>query len=1029
MSRRKAWILAAFVLLMFVRGWTLFVADAPTPQARDGVLDLRDWSLAEDGTVRLSGEWTFYPHAYVDPAAERPAGGTLLQVPGSWDEALGREGEGTTFGYGTYRLRVLLSEADAERAVLAVRSSNVRSAHRLYVSGELVGGSGSPGTDRASTSPQNTPYVTEAPVRGDTLEIAVHAANFHYGYRGGIFDTFHLGSVTTVAREEQAEKMVEYIIGTVFLTMGVLLLAVFAMRRQNPELFWLGGFFLAYLLFWATHGEKLMFVWWPSLPYEWQSKIQFLSSISIYVTMMFFVKNLYPRYYVRWVVRSFAALSGLTAVFCLSVDVSVHTSWEFALIVFAALLSFYVMGWLLIGVLTAKKESVYALIGSLCLFYENLFVGLTFLGLQPSNFFFPVETLAFVFSMGMLLARRFFDNLKQVEEASIQLMRADRMKTEFLANTSHELRTPLHGMINMAQVTIDEGGLDGAKEERLRLIVSTGRHLSHLLEDILDLSRLKEGTMQMNPKPVDVHTAVESVRELLPYVTERTGTRLENRVDPELPKALADEQRVMQILFNLLHNAIKHADASTILVEAERSRGFLEISVADDGKGIPSDRLDDIFNEFQQAPREGDAPPQGAGLGLAITRKLVELQGGSIGVESAPGAQTRFRFTLPIAPASLLEETAAASAAGEAPAETGWARRPEPEQPIPIEDAYRKEVRDAPRILLVEDDPVSRKVVYELLSSEGYGVDAVSDGRQAMQSLTGSARWDAVVLDVSLPGKTGYELCRLIRQRFSFHELPVLFLTARSQPADLLAGFDAGANDYVLKPVDSTELKARVRTLLQLKQSVREKLHIEMALIQAQIKPHFLFNALNTIASLSETDPDRMREVLADFGLYLKNSFDLRNLNDVVPFAMEWALVQSYLSVERARFGERMRIVSRVPEHAAFQLPPLSIQPIVENALRHGILKRPEGGEVTIEVVCGERSIAVAVSDTGFGFEEGVADRILAGRHQGGIGLTNIHRRLMHVYGKGLAIESVPGRGATVRFDIPIDTCEKGETA
>jgi len=1025
MSRNNVWIIAAFTLLMIARAWSLYIADAPSPTAENGVLDLRQWDLQEGGSVRLAGEWSFHPNKYVDPAA--PAGEPPpleLQVPGGWDRAITPDGS-STFGFGTYQLRVLLSEEDAGRAALAIRSSNVRSAHLLFVAGEPVGGSGVPGVSRETTSPQNTPYVAEVPVSGAELRITVHAANFHYGFQGGIFDTFQLGTLQGIVSEAQAEKMVQYAIDTAFLVFGVLFAAIYAMRRQNPELLWFGFFFIAYVTFALTHGEKLLFVWWPSLPYEWQSKLQFLSAVFIYISMLSFVRHLFPKYYAPWVVRTIAAVLLGMSLLCLFTNVYEFTRFELVVIVFLGLFSLYILGWLLAGVISLKQESVFALIGSLCLFYEHLFVGLTFVGLQPSNVFFPFEMLVFVVSMGVLLARRFFDNLKQVEEASRRLERADRMKTEFLANTSHELRTPLHGMINMAQVTLDEGVADERQRERLRLIVSTGRHLSHLLEDILDLSRLNEGTLQANLKAVDLRTAVDSVWELLPYVSEHSAVKLENRVGERLPRVWADEQRVMQIVFNLIHNAMKHANASMVAVEAEDLGTTVRVTVSDDGRGIPPEKLDVIFEEFRQGYEQGEAAPKGAGLGLAITKKLVRLQGGEIEVESVPGERTQFRFTLPAAPAQSADEAAAGDAEVFRAPEPSWARRQETEGPALAEKAYRQEVADAPRILLVEDDPVSLKVVYELLRSERYSVEAVSDGLAAMRALTGSRRWDAVILDVSLPGKTGYELCRHIRNRFSFHELPVLFLTARSQPADLMAGFEAGANDYVLKPVESTELKARVRTLLQLKQSVREKLHMEMALIQAQIKPHFLFNALNTIASLSETDPDRMREVLTDFGLYLKNSFDLRNLNDVVPFAMEWTLVESYLSVERARFGDRMRIDMRVPEYASFQLPPLSIQPIVENALRHGILKRPEGGRVTIAVEPIEGAIRVTVEDDGVGFALGTAEAIVSGRHTGGIGLTNIHRRLMHLYGQGLVIDSAHGRGTVVRFDIPIG--EEGE--
>ncbi|MCI3924664.1 ATP-binding protein [Paenibacillus sp. TRM 82003] len=1021
MSRRNQWIIAIFIVVMAIRGWSLFVAEAPTPTAEDGVLDLREWSLETNGSVRLVGEWAFHPSVLLDPAEPPSASGQrpmLLQVPGPWNEALSPAGD-RTLGYGTYRLRVLLSEADRERMVLAIRSGNIRSSHELFVSGMRIGGSGTPGTERASTSPQNTPYVVEMPVRSGELLLTVHTANFHYGNQGGIFDTFQLGTVRDIMYAEQSEKLVEYFIGGAFGLLCILFLLFYGFRRNNPELLWFGLFFLSYLTFGATHGEKLIFVWWPTLPYEWQSKIQFLSSLSIYLSMLHFVRHVFPRFYHPWVLGIANGIGIASALFCLFTDVLVFSSWELPYIIYLGVLSVYLTIWLLAGVITRNNESVYVLIGALSLFYENFFVGITFLGIQPSNFFFPIEMLLFVASMGVLLAKRFFDNLKQVELASERLVRADRMKSEFLANTSHELRTPLHGMINMAQVTLDEGGLDANQGERLRLIVSTGRKLSHLLEDILDLSKLNEGTLNVSPKAVDVRSAAASVWELLPYVTEDRRAKLENRIPPALPKVWADDQRFMQILFNLLHNAIKHADARVIAVEAEAKGAYLEIAVSDDGKGIPPERLEGIFSPFHQVGSGADAPTAGAGLGLAIAKRLVELQGGALTVQSEPNRGTTFRFTLPAAQFAGEEPLEAKASV---PKEKAW--KPRSETPADSNGAVRKSYpsssSDALRLLVVEDDPVSQKVVCELLTNEGYAVDAVSDGDKAMHALSGSPRWDAVVLDISLPGKNGYELCRSIRERFSFHELPVLFLTARSQPADLMAGFDAGANDYVLKPVDATELRARVRTLLHLKQSVRDKLRIEMALIQAQIKPHFLFNALNTIASLSETDPDRMREVLTDFGLYLKNSFDLRNLDKVVPFAMEWSLVESYLSVERARFGHRMRIETRIPEHAAFELPPLSIQPIVENALRHGVLKRPEGGAVRISVEPLEDRVKIVVADDGVGFPEGTAEAIARGEHKGGIGLTNIHRRLMHMYGKGLSIRSKPGEGATITFDIPL---------
>jgi len=247
-------------------------------------------------------------------------------------------------------------------------------------------------------------------------------------------------------------------------------------------------------------------------------------------------------------------------------------------------------------------------------------------------------------------------------------------------------------------------------------------------------------------------------------------------------------------------------------------------------------------------------------------------------------------------------------------------------------------------------------------------------------------------------------------------------MTKRSGAVDLLVGFESGANDMIAKPLDPIEFTGRVRTLIRLKRSVRDQLRTEMALMQAQIRPHFLYNTLNTIAGLSETNPDRMRELLYHFGQYLRASFDASNLQRLVPFGQEWMLVTTYLQIEQARFGDRIRLTTNVQDGLEFQLPPLSIQPIVENALRHGILKRIDGGcvDITVAIDPDGEWIRIEVRDDGVGFPDGRAEAVLTGTHDGGIGLSNVHRRLLAQYGRGLEIESAPDAGSRVSFLIPI---------
>jgi sensor histidine kinase YesM len=341
-------------------------------------------------------------------------------------------------------------------------------------------------------------------------------------------------------------------------------------------------------------------------------------------------------------------------------------------------------------------------------------------------------------------------------------------------------------------------------------------------------------------------------------------------------------------------------------------------------------------------------------------------------------------------------------------------------QNVHFSDQQVECITDKLSVLAVDDDSVNLSVLVNILSPETYDVVTVTSGEEALAVLD-RRDWDLVIADVMMPRMSGYELSRAIRERFSVSELPILLLTARSRPEDIEAGFRSGANDYVTKPVDALELRSRVRALTELKQSVRERLRMEGAWLQAQIQPHFLFNTLTAVAALSEIDTSRMRALLEAFSNYLRSSFDFQNAEQLVTLKHELGLVRSYLYIEKERFEDRLEVTWEVNEASFLRIPPLTIQPLVENAVRHGIMKRSRGGGIRIRVVEYEEYAEISIKDNGVGIEADKLQRILDPRSattEKGIGLLNTDRRLKQIYGKGLHIRSIPNDGTTVTFRV-----------
>ncbi|HNR88201.1 MAG TPA: SpoIIE family protein phosphatase [Spirochaetota bacterium] len=420
--------------------------------------------------------------------------------------------------------------------------------------------------------------------------------------------------------------------------------------------------------------------------------------------------------------------------------------------------------------------------------------------------------------------------IDELERTNRKLTELDRLKDEFLANTTHELRTPLNGIIGIAESLV--AGAAGPVSDDLRhdldLIIASGRRLNRLVGDILDFSKLRNNDFVILPAPLDLFNAAQFVISILRPLAVRKGLVLVNDVSPSLPPIMADENRLQQILLNVVGNAVKFTDEGSVTVSAtpdSADPSRIAISVADTGIGIAPEQQSVIFDAFRQADGTTARRQDGAGLGLAIVKHLVELHGGAIRIESEPGRGATFIVTLPVAAKSVDDAFAPPVAAlAEAAPLDADIRRPVPG----AEDTGKT-------IMVIDDDPVNLQVIINHLALEGYRIASYHDGVEAYQRIEEGETPDLMLVDVMLPVMSGYELCRLVRRSHTMYELPIVMLTAKNRPEDVVTGIEAGANDYLTKPVQRDELIARVKNLIALRDSVREHGQLERIRYQLEI--------------------------------------------------------------------------------------------------------------------------------------------------------------------------------------------------
>jgi len=1035
-TKRKVLLLLGvfIVVLTSVRlGWIALQATPDHPPAVRGVMDLRGWKFDSSRPIRLDGEWEWYPSQLIvsDPDQERAAASpantteaSFIQVPGNWHTSLPGQ---SNIGYGTYRLRILV---DPNRDLtLAIRPMEIATSSAIYVNGRLLGQSGQPASDPSSYTADRKVFTAAFSNDRSEIDLVIQVANFHSTRKGGILDTLLLGSAQAVDRFVDFSKGMQLLLCTVLLIHAAYAILLYFIGTRQRLLLLFAALNLLTLLMSLLSDDRLLLNW-ASMDYNWSVQLIYLSMNGIYITLAFFASSLLPGYIARREMRWFGALSGAAAI-CVLFPAPIMSSFGYLTGIagiWAGLITFRSF---LRATLKGEQDSYYLLIGATAVTVNILWSLLKYQQLFEI-YFYPIDLIVAFLAFAAYWFKRYFRTASQTSQLAFKLQQADKMKDEFLANTSHELRNPLHGILNIAQSVLENGRseLSGQNAKDMTLLITVARRMSYMLNDLLDLNRLREHGIQLHRSEFRIQAVASGVLDMIRYMDGKKQVRLANEIPSDFPPVAGDENRIIQVLFNLLHNAVKYTHEGSVTIRAVQAGGVARIEVADTGIGMDEETTRRVFQPYEQGAPESIDAGGGIGLGLSISRQLVELHGSRLEVASAPGQGSVFSFALPLSshaglnaepggPSHWLMHGAAAEIAA-----SGWPENDSAAAAAGTKTSDRHDeshARDRLRILAVDDDPVNRNVLAGLLASEQYELSTASGGEEAL-ALLGTQPWDLVISDVMMPQMSGYELTRRIRERFSLSELPILLLTARSRPEDIQAGFLAGANDYVTKPVEAKELLARVGALTALRASAREQTRMEAAMLQAQIQPHFLFNTLNSIAALSEEDnPADMRELLVAFGDYLRRSFDAANVKQLVPLAHELDLVSSYLFIEKTRFAHRLNIVWEVEPDITANIPPLTIQPLVENAVRHGLHRRSGGGTVRIRIVDREDCIEVAISDDGAGMDEAKRDNLLhlPTESRGGIGLRNTERRLKQRYGSGLQIESSPGAGTTVSFRAP----------
>ncbi len=847
MAMRKN-IIAGIILLLCLTSCNLTSPAKEQPLVQQGIMDLQNWDFKSDGPVQLKGDWEFYWNALLESenfidSSKLPAKTGFLRLPSMWNDFKMKGRNLPGIGYATLRMRLLIEKPPQ---TLAFKFKDVYSAYSIFVNGVKVGSSGIVSINSNDGFDRNLPQVIDFTSQERELEIIFQISN-HTTLTGGSPQVILLGRTDDIHKIREKGLAIDlFIIGGI-LFMGLYHFGLFILRRKEKSTLYFMLHCFSGAVYGTVTGECFLPFYFPSVGMDVLMRIALFSAASVILWLMTFIHSVFPREFPKTLLQINNFIMGMCCLFAAVLPPSIYLQVFVVLQLVILFMLLSAIALLVRGVIRRQSDTTIVFAGLVLLTLTIINDALYYHMVIESTYLIPLGLFIFMFSQAFLLSTRFnmaFDMVEtmseQLEEKNRNLSRLDRLKNDFLSNTSHELRTPLNGIIGISESIVSgaTGTISTLTKNHLSLIISSGKRLSILINDILDFSKLRNNEILLYKKPVDVYELVAVIKTMMNPLIQPRNIKIRNKISKTFAFVDADETRLQQILFNLIGNAVKFTEKGSVTITANQMDEVATIKISDTGVGIPEGRRYQIFDGFEQLNGSDEWEQSGAGLGLSITKKLVELHGGEISFQSTPGKGTDFSITLPVAKMSSNQTIPESSQDSQVPTNTPttaetFADLSNAASQLNLHSHAQELVseineRDYPElenisVLAVDDDPISLTVIRSFLSHCNSEVRTANSGDECLSILE---QWqpDIILLDIIMPQRNGFITAQKIRERFGKDELPIIFLSGKNQVSDVVNGFQYEANDYIIKPFTKDGLLTRI------------SFHVSMAFLIRDIK-------------------------------------------------------------------------------------------------------------------------------------------------------------------------------------------------
>lgn len=760
----------------------LFFLDASTQTAKRGILDLSTLDL-EDNSIPLNGEWEFYWKKLARPDELENLEVDYYEFPKLWNNGVTKNGqELDSEGYATYRLKVVLPKSSRD---LAISINEMYCSYKLYYNGFEFERNGIPGHEKELSVPDWMPKTVNFRKYSDTLEFVLQVSNFRHT-KGGSLEPIIIGDRIKLVAKREFDFSYDFLLSGSLIMVGLFFLGLYFFGQHEKSVLWFALFCLTFSYRMVGSGEYAFHALYPEMPWNLLIRAEYLSLFVPIGIFTIYSYSLYPKDCKKWIMLGFSAISGvfsLLAIFSPTVFFTKLIEPFMVLIIVAIFYMTYVY-WLAVKRNRTGAQYAFASTGIVFVVAGYLmFVYLT--PAQENTFFSYIGFILFFFFQSLILSYRFAHSLRL---AKISAETASKAKTDFLSTISHEIRTPLNAVVGISHYLVSENPRKD-QVDSLESLKFSAEHLTALINDILDYNKLESGAIEFEYTELNLENLASRITKSHSAVAKEKEVRLMQDFDEDIHElVLADSTRMYQIFNNLINNALKFTAKGYVkliasVIDNHENSQNIRFEVIDTGIGIPKEKQEVIFERFTQAGSSTTREYGGTGLGLAIIKKILNMMGSEIYVDSEVGEGTRFWFEMEFTKSELKSENK-----------------------VDQEETESKVV-EGKKILLVEDNQMNIMVAEKFLKKWKIETEIAYNGAEAVAKAEHNV-YDLILMDLQMPIMDGYQATRLIRE---FDErTPIVALTASALLKVRQEVIAAGMNDYVTKPFDPKELKRKI---------------------------------------------------------------------------------------------------------------------------------------------------------------------------------------------------------------------------